>query len=192
MPGGSKKRADAALIVHLAAGVSPAGAAKLADVSEATAYRRLANPDFRPRVEKARSDFWDRALGVMSKGAAESAIVLRRLLRSDDGRLKLQAAKILLETGMKVREVVELDRQVEELRTGIEELKREGENGNVWDRRAARDAAAARASSAVDAAGREDGGPLAGGSADGDEAGDETQPFFDADGDLNSPRQIEK
>ncbi len=186
MPGGSKKAADAALVAHLAAGVSPAGAAKLAGVSEATAYRRLANPDFRQRVEKARSDFWDRALGVMSKGAAESAIVLRRLLRSDDGRLKLQAAKILLETGMKVREVVELARQVEELRTGIGELKREQENGNVWDRRAARNVAADRAGSAVDAAGREDAGPLAGGSADGGKAGYEAKPFFDADGDLDS------
>jgi hypothetical protein len=128
MPGGSKRAADAALIAHLAAGVSPAGAAKIAGVSEATAYRRLADPAFRQRVEKARSDFWDRALGVMSKGAAESAIVLRKMLRSDDGRLKLQAAKILLETGMKVREVVELARQMEELRTEMEQLKQEREN----------------------------------------------------------------
>jgi hypothetical protein len=42
MPGGSKKAADAALVTHLAAGVSRASAAKLAGVSEATAYRRLA------------------------------------------------------------------------------------------------------------------------------------------------------
>jgi len=74
MPGGSKKAADAALIAHLAAGVSPAGAAKLAGVSEATAYRRLANPDFRQRVEKARSDFWERARGVMSKGLPTSVV----------------------------------------------------------------------------------------------------------------------
>ena len=126
MPGGSKKAADAALVTYLAAGVSPAGAAKLAGVSEATAYRRLANPDFRQRVQKARSDFWDRALGVMSKGAAESAIVLRKLLRSDDGRIKLQAAKVLLEQGMKVREVVDLAQQVEELQQTIEELSNGG------------------------------------------------------------------
>jgi hypothetical protein len=50
MSGGSKKAADAALVTHLAAGVSLAGAAKLAGVSEATAYRRLANADFRLRV----------------------------------------------------------------------------------------------------------------------------------------------
>ncbi|HEY7326980.1 MAG TPA: hypothetical protein VH592_05045 [Gemmataceae bacterium] len=74
MPGGSKKAVDAVLVAHLDSGVSPAGAAKLAGISEATAYRRLANPAFRQCVEKARSDFWDWTLGVMSKGAAESAI----------------------------------------------------------------------------------------------------------------------
>jgi hypothetical protein len=80
MPGGSKKAADAALVVHLASGVSPAGAAKLAGVSEATCYRRLADPTFRQRVDTARASFWERALGILSKGAAESATVLRRLL----------------------------------------------------------------------------------------------------------------
>lgn len=123
MPGGSKKASDGALIAHLAAGASPAGAAKLAGVSEATAYRRLANPTFRQRVEKARSAFWERALGVMSKGAAESAIVLRRLLRAEDGRLKLQAAKVLLEQGLKVRDLVDLARRVEELERVAQERK---------------------------------------------------------------------
>jgi hypothetical protein len=112
MPGGSKKAADAALIVHLASGVSPAGAAKLAGVSEATCYRRLADPAFRQRVEAARSSFWERALGILSKGAAESATVLRRLLRSDDGRLKLQAAKVLLDQGIKVRDQVDIEQRL--------------------------------------------------------------------------------
>jgi hypothetical protein len=123
MPSGNKKAADAALITHLATGVSAAGAPKLAGVSEATAYRRLANPAFRERVEKSRTDFWDRALGVMSKGAAESAIVLRKLLRSDDGRIKLQAAKVLIEQGMKVREVVELEQRLNELEKLVDEQK---------------------------------------------------------------------
>ena len=112
---GSKKAADAALIAHLAAGVSPAGAARLAGVSEATAYRRLANPAFRQRVEKARADFWERAMGIMSKAATESATVLRKLLRSEDGRLRLQAARVLLEQGAKVRELVNIEQRIAEL-----------------------------------------------------------------------------
>jgi hypothetical protein len=184
MPGGNKKRADASLIAHLAASVSPAGAAKLAGGSEATVYRRLANPAFRQRVEKARSDFWERALCVISKGAAESAIVLRRLLRSDDGRLKLQAAKVLIGQGMKVREVVEQARQLEELRKEIDQLKKERENGNVWDRLAAVDAAADRADAAVNTADRGT-EPPAGGSVDEGKA-DNVKPLFDMDGNMDS------
>ena len=120
MPGGSKKAADAALIVHLASGVSPAGAAKLAGVSEATCYRRLADPTFRQRVEAARSSFWERALGILSKGAAESATVLRRLLRSEDGRIKLQAAKVLLDQGIKVRDQVDIEQRLANLEEAAE------------------------------------------------------------------------
>jgi hypothetical protein len=123
MPGGSKKTADAALVVHLASGVSPAGAAKLAGVSEATCYRRLADPDFRQRVEAARATFWERTLGILSKGAAESATVLRKLLRSDDGRIKLQAAKILIEQGCRVRDQVDIAQRIAALEKLAEERK---------------------------------------------------------------------
>jgi transposase len=118
MPGGNKRAADAALIAHLAAGVIPAGAAKLAGVSEATAYRRLANPAFRQRVEDARAELWKRASAVLSKSAVEGAIVLRRLLRSDDAKVRLQAAKIVLEQGMKVRDQVDIAQRV----AALEEL----------------------------------------------------------------------
>jgi hypothetical protein len=123
MPGGSKKAADAALVVHLASGVSPAGAAKLAGVSEATCYRRLTDPGFRQRVEAARATFWERALGILSKGAAESAIVLRKLLRSEDGRIKLQAAKILIEQGCRIREQVDIAQRIAALEKVAAERK---------------------------------------------------------------------
>jgi hypothetical protein len=112
MPGGSKKAADAALVVHLASGVSPATAAKLAGISEATCYRRLADEAFRQRVDAARSSFWERALGILSKGATESATALRKLLHSEDGRLQLQAAKIVLEQGIKVRDQVDISQRI--------------------------------------------------------------------------------
>jgi transposase len=123
MPGGSKKSADAALIAHLAAGVSPAGAAKLAGVSEATAYRRLANPAFRQRVEDARAELWKRSMAVLSKSAVEGAMVLRRLLRCEDAKIRLQAAKIVLEQGMKVRDQVDIAQRVAALEQLAQERK---------------------------------------------------------------------
>ncbi len=118
MPGGSKRAADPILIAHLAAGVSPGGAAKLAGVSEATVYRRLADPVFRHRVEDARAELWKRAMSVLSKSAVEGAIVLRRLLRNDDAKIRLQAAKIVLEQVIKVRDQVDIAQRV----AALEEL----------------------------------------------------------------------
>jgi hypothetical protein len=47
-------------------------------------------------------------MAVLSKSAVEGAIVLRRLLRSDDSKVRLQAAKIVLEQGIRVRDQVDL------------------------------------------------------------------------------------
>ena len=55
---------------------------------------------------------WKRAMAVLSKSAVEGAIVLRRLLRSDDSKIRLQAAKIVLEQGIKVRDMVDIAQRV--------------------------------------------------------------------------------
>jgi hypothetical protein len=125
MPGGPKHGKDAILVLHLAAGVSVEGAAKIAGMAASTAYRRLANPAFRQRVEKARADFWDRAAGVMSKAAAEAAIVLRKLLRSEDGRLKLQAARTLLEQGVRVKDLIDFEQRLATLERAAAEQRTE-------------------------------------------------------------------
>jgi hypothetical protein len=123
MPGGRKKAADAVLITHLAAGVSPEGAAELAGVSRATVYRRLADPAFHTRVANARAELWKRAAAVLSKSAVEGALVLRRLLRSDDARIRMQAAKIVLDQGIKVRDQVDLAQRVAALEKLTQERK---------------------------------------------------------------------
>jgi transposase len=118
MAGGQKKAADAALITHLAAGVSPDGAAKLAGVSRSTVFRRLKDADFQQRVEDARAELWKRAMSVLSKSAVEASITLRRLLRSDDAKIRLAASKIVLEQGLRVRDQVDLAQRV----AALEEL----------------------------------------------------------------------
>jgi transposase len=119
MPGGKRNAKDTELVGHLAAGLSPAHAAKRAGVSRATVYRRLADPAFRQRVEEARAELWKRAAAVLSKSAVEGAVVLRRLLRSADEKVKLQAAKIVLEQGVRVRDHVELAQRLAALEDQI-------------------------------------------------------------------------
>jgi hypothetical protein len=110
--GGDRSGADAALLAALAGGASIQAAAQLAGVSESTAYRRLRSRPFRRRLDRARQEMLDRALGHLSRGGTEAAITLRKLLRSEDARVKLGAAKCILESGAKVKEAAELERRI--------------------------------------------------------------------------------
>lgn len=101
--------ADDLLAVALAAGREVAQAATDANVSERTAYRRLADADFRKRVNELRAAMVDRASGRLADSMADAATELRALLGSADERIRLAAAKGILETTIKVREATEVE-----------------------------------------------------------------------------------
>jgi hypothetical protein len=103
---------DDLLAVALAAGQEVADAARSARLSERTAYRRLADPDFRRRVAELRGRAVDRALGRLSGTMAQAADRLKALLDSDDERVALAAARAVLEFGHRLREQVELEERV--------------------------------------------------------------------------------
>jgi transposase len=66
--GGSRKRADAALLAALAGGATVRAAARKGAVSESTVYRRLRDREFRARVTEARAAMVERALGRTADG----------------------------------------------------------------------------------------------------------------------------
>jgi len=107
-----KKRGDLALLLALAQGLSVPKAAAKAGLSERTAYRRLQDPDFKARVTRARAEMVERALGQLSAGTAEAAFVLRKLLRGADDRVKLGAAKAILDSQLKLRNEIDLAERV--------------------------------------------------------------------------------
>ncbi len=72
MAGGDRKSADAALIAALATGATRQEAAKAAGISETTVYRRLADPAFRRRVNDARSELIDAAVGRLADATTEA------------------------------------------------------------------------------------------------------------------------
>jgi hypothetical protein len=121
-----RKNADAALVAGLAAGLTVAGAAAKAGVSEATAYRRLQQPEFVAAVDKARDDMVERAVGVASDGLVAAAATLRKLLTADKDAIKLQAARALLELAPKLKDFADLSREVAALKQDVEALKRRG------------------------------------------------------------------
>jgi hypothetical protein len=51
-------------------------------------------------------------MAVLSKSAIEQLSSYPRLLRSDDSKLRLQAAKIALERGLKVRDMADIAQRV--------------------------------------------------------------------------------
>jgi len=107
--------ADDLLAAQLAAGKTVRDAAATAGVSEKTAHRRAADPDFRAEVSKVRAGFIAGAAGILADGMAEAAGTLRSLLADADANVRHRAAVKLIELGMRAVELVELEARVSEL-----------------------------------------------------------------------------
>ena len=115
MAGNGRHRADDRLITTVAGGSTVQAAAQLCEVSERTVYRRIADPAFRQQLTRARAEMVERALGHLAAGSTEAGIVLRNLLGGEDDRVKLGAARTILEVGNKLRESVELEQRLADL-----------------------------------------------------------------------------
>lgn len=116
-----KKNGDERLIALLAGGKSVQASAQLAETSERTIRRRMADPTFRQRLNQARAEVLDRALAHLAMGSSEASITLRRLLRKGGEKTRLLAAKAILEIGTKVRESVEMEQRIADLERRLKE-----------------------------------------------------------------------
>jgi hypothetical protein len=110
--GGARKNADSALIAALACGGTVEASATAAGVSEATVYRRLAEPDFRRRIDEARADMVSRAVARIGAASTLAADTLRELLKARSETVRLGAARAVLELGAKLREQTELAERI--------------------------------------------------------------------------------
>lgn len=110
-----RKSADEILAAELAAGRTIRAAAAAAGVSERTAARRLTDPAFKRQVTELRGRMVNRAAGKLAAGMSAAAGVLRKLLASTDEDVRHKAAVKVLELSLKVSEVAELEKRIEEL-----------------------------------------------------------------------------
>jgi hypothetical protein len=99
----------------LAAGGSVGPAAAAAGVSERTAYRRLADPGFRQRLAALRDELISAALGELTNSASDAVATLRRLLQAGDERVRLAAARAILEQTLRLREAVSVEQRLSAL-----------------------------------------------------------------------------
>jgi hypothetical protein len=111
-----RKKAEDALLLALACGATAEGAARQCGLSERTVYRRLAEPEFRRQLQRVRADMVQRTAGALTAAATESVRTLLELQKpSSPPSVRLGAARAILEIGLKLREVSELEERLAEL-----------------------------------------------------------------------------
>jgi hypothetical protein len=118
------RKGEAALLTALAAGSTITDAAEEAGISERTAHRRLADPEFRRGVQAARAEMIQRALGKLAGNAADAVDTLGALLSARSESAQLGAARIILELGNKLRESVELEQRLADLERRLAEAEK--------------------------------------------------------------------
>lgn len=89
---------DDVLFTLLVSGCHVQNAAKAAGVSERTAFRRLADPAYRARIDQARETLRESILAKLSDGAHDAISVLMNLMReAEDEGVQFRSAKALLD-----------------------------------------------------------------------------------------------
>jgi hypothetical protein len=114
MPRKSNKAAEQVLVTALAFGATVENAARKAGIGERTAYRRLADPDFRARLSQARQEAVVRTAGMLTGAAVGSVKTLVDLQQdaSVPAAVRRGAARDVLEMNVKYREFAEMEQRV--------------------------------------------------------------------------------
>jgi len=108
------KAEEQALVTALAFGATVENAARKAGVGERTAYRRLADPAFRARVDQARQETVLRTAGMLTGASVGSVKTLVDLQQdvSVPANVRRGAARDVLELAVKYRECAEMEQRV--------------------------------------------------------------------------------
>jgi hypothetical protein len=118
------RNSDEPLALAIATGMTIRDAAHAAGVSERTAARRAAEPEFRHRVTQLRGDMVARASGQMADAMTEAATELRRLIKeSKNDNVRLGACRAMVELGTRLRDTVELQEALRALEAEVCDLK---------------------------------------------------------------------
>ncbi len=110
----SNKAAEQALLAALAIGATVENAARKAGISERTAYRRLADPDFQARVDQMRRENLARTAGMLSGAALGSVKTLVDLAQdvAVPASVRRGAARDVLDMAVKYRESAEMEQRL--------------------------------------------------------------------------------
>jgi AcrR family transcriptional regulator len=104
------------LAIESASGKTIRDAAAAIGMSQRTAYRHWANPEFKESVVHIRNEAVSAAVDRMTNAMSESVDVLEQLLSNADPNVRLRAASKLLDLGFKADDTYRLSAEIEELR----------------------------------------------------------------------------
>ncbi len=111
-----RKKNEDPLLLALACGATVEAAARQCGLSDRTVYRRLQDPEFQKKLENVRADMIQRSAGMLTAAAGEAVRTLLALQKdSIPAAVRLGAARAVLEVGMKLRQMVELEQRLAEL-----------------------------------------------------------------------------
>ena len=117
------RQADDPLLLALACGLSAEQAARQAGVSVKTAYRRLDDPAFAARLADLRADMLARAAAMLTAAAVEAVRTLADLLKPANApATRLNAARAILDHGVKLRALVEVEASLKDLEDRLAQL----------------------------------------------------------------------
>jgi hypothetical protein len=130
-PANGTAGSDDLLAVEIARGSDVVAAAAVAGMSERTAYRRLADPGFKRRVSELRGRMVDQASGLFADGLAGAARTEVKLTKSKDERVRLAAARQIVEHALAIRAHADLSARLAELESQLIGGGDEGTDANA-------------------------------------------------------------
>ncbi|HMV46680.1 MAG TPA: hypothetical protein PLD20_13930 [Blastocatellia bacterium] len=97
-------------------------AAAAAEVSEATIWRWLAEPEFSIAYRAARGRLLESTLTALQSASVDAVVCLREILNDKTAQVsaRVSAAKSVLELGLKAREVLEVEERLAYLEKALE------------------------------------------------------------------------
>ncbi|MGL6074880.1 MAG: hypothetical protein ACRC8S_12025 [Fimbriiglobus sp.] len=116
-------KTDESLLTLLACGATVEQAAKQTGFSARTIHRRLEDFAFQARLEKIRCEILDRSASMLTAAGIEAVRTLVELQKpSHPAMVRLNAAKSVLDLGVKLRSLVEVEGRIRDLESRIAEL----------------------------------------------------------------------
>jgi len=105
----------------IAMGDTIKAASEKAGISYSTGRRRNQEPTIQEKVKEIRGQVMDQATARLSGAAGDAVDCLKSLIKSDDEKIKLQAAKHILELSVKFKQVLELEERLASMEDILEQ-----------------------------------------------------------------------